>query len=151
MDHDMARQKQEPLTEKQQTRKLRSWVPWTVALVVLGAILVFAITVLFILKSQGINQGTVTILTILSIVVGTIVALLGLLFTFLQWFHSRPSSISESSNPAASSLHPAHIIVQVPSSPLLPQQSQSHTITLGLTGFSPSSPLPQQEEIIKNV
>jgi hypothetical protein len=95
VDHDMTQQKQEPLTEKQQTRKIRSWVPWTVALVVLGAILVFAITVLFIVRSQGLNQGTVTILTVLSIMVGTVVALLGLLFTFLQWFHSRPSHSSE--------------------------------------------------------
>jgi WD40 repeat protein len=98
MDHDMAQQKQklEPLTEKQQSHKPRSWVPWAVAFVVLGAILVFAITVLFIVKSQGINQGTVTLLTVLSIIVGTVVALLGLLFTFLQWFHSRPSHSSGS-------------------------------------------------------
>ena len=97
----MAQQKQEPLTEKQQTHSRRSWVLWAVAFVVLCAILVFTITVLFILKSQGINQGTVTILTILSIIVGTVVALLGLLFTFLQWFHSRPSHSSELLPPSA--------------------------------------------------
>jgi WD40 repeat protein len=96
----MAQQQQAPQPEKQQTHKLRSWVPWTVALVVLGAILVFAITVLFILKSQGLNQGTVTLLTIVSIIVGTVVALLSLLFAFLQWFHSRPSSTSESLHPS---------------------------------------------------
>jgi WD40 repeat protein len=88
----MAQQMQEPqLEKKQQTYRRHSWILWAVVLVVLCAIFAFTLTVLLILKSQGINQGTVTILTILSILVGTIVALLGLLFAFLQWFHSRPS------------------------------------------------------------
>jgi len=86
----MTQQLQEPQPEKQQTRRRRSWVLWIVVLIVLCAILAFTVTALLIVKSQGIAQGT-TILTILSIVVGTAVALLGLLFTFLQWFHSRPS------------------------------------------------------------
>jgi len=92
----MAPQMQEPqLEQQQQTKRRFSWILWIVVLVVLCAIIAFTVTVLLILKSQGINQGTVTILTVLSIVVGTVVALLGLLFTFLQWFHSRPSHSSE--------------------------------------------------------
>jgi len=92
----MAQQIQEPQPEKKrQTRRRSSWVLWIVVLVVLCAIFTFTVTVLLILKSQGINQRTITILTVLSIIVGTIVALLGLLFTFLQWFHSRPSHSSE--------------------------------------------------------
>jgi WD40 repeat protein len=102
----MAQQLQESQPEKKkQTYKQRSWVLWTVVLIVLCVIFAFTITVLLILKSQGINQGTVTILTVLSIIVGTVVALLGLLFTFLQWFHSRPSHPSE---PLPLSIVPHH-------------------------------------------
>ncbi len=98
----MTQQIQEPQPEKkQQTHRRRSWVLWTVVFVVLCSILAFTVTALFIVKSQGINQGTVTKLTVLSIIIGTVVALLGLLFTFLQWFHSRPSHSSEHLPPSA--------------------------------------------------
>jgi hypothetical protein len=71
----MAQQIQEPHTE-QQTRRHHLWVLWTVVFVVFCAIFAFTLTALLIVKSQGINQGTVTILTVLSIIVGTLFALL---------------------------------------------------------------------------
>ncbi len=75
-EHGMAQQIQETQPDKQQSRRRRSWVLLTVVFVVLSAILAFTVTALFIVKSQGINQGIVTILTIVSIIVGILFALL---------------------------------------------------------------------------
>ena len=102
----MAQQLHEPQPKKKkQTRRRHSWVLWTVVLVVFCAIFAFTLTVLLIVKSQGVNQGTITLLTIVSIIVGTVVALLSLLFAFLQWFHSRPSYSSESLPSSTTSHH----------------------------------------------
>jgi hypothetical protein len=75
-EHGMAQHIQETQPDKQQSRRRRSWVLLTVVFVVLSAILAFTVTALFIVKSQGINQGIVTTLTIVSIIVGILFALL---------------------------------------------------------------------------
>jgi len=60
------------------------------------AILAFVIIALLILQSQGITQGINT-LTIISIIVGFVMSVLGLLISFLQWHHPQPTDQSEPS------------------------------------------------------
>ncbi len=121
----MAQQELPP--EKQKTSKRISWIPWIVGFVVLFAILTFTVAALLILRNQGTTEGTAT-LTILSIIVGIVIALLGLLFTFLQWFHSRPPDIFEPPHLSPSSTQlkpiPAHSSPSLPS-PQSPQHSEA--------------------------
>ncbi|MBV9690917.1 MAG: NACHT domain-containing protein [Ktedonobacteraceae bacterium] len=81
--------------DKPQKRKRLSWVLWTIISIV-ATIIVFAIATVLILLKQDIAQATGT-LTIISIVIGVIIGLLGLLLSFLQWYHSKPAHPSEAS------------------------------------------------------
>src|SRR4051812_36776570 len=99
-------------------KKHSSRIPWIAAGIVLAAILTFSLATLFILRNQGITQGTST-LTVLSIIAGVILGLLGFLFTFLQWFHSRYSEISHSPTIPSSPSQPLQDILP-PSSSALP-------------------------------
>ncbi len=77
----------------------RKRFPRTLGIIVslgLMAILAFVIIALLILQSQGITQGINT-LTIISIIVGFVMSVLGLLISFLQWHHPQPTDQSETS------------------------------------------------------
>src|SRR2546423_12006534 len=94
-------QREEPFSTSQRTRR-DSRIHWTVISIAVIASIVFAVTAILILINEGISQGAVT-LTILSIIFGVVIGLLGLVFNFLQWLNSRPSSSSNSSTAFASS------------------------------------------------
>jgi WD40 repeat protein len=68
---------------------------WVVSGSIFIAIFVFIAAALFILQSQGVTQGTNT-LTPISIVIGIIIGLVGLLLAFLQWYSARPVDVAES-------------------------------------------------------
>ena len=58
------------------------------------AILAFVMLTLLILQRQGMTQAINT-LTIISIVVGFVMSVLGLLISFLQWHHPQPTDQPE--------------------------------------------------------
>jgi hypothetical protein len=69
-------------------------VLWTVVCVVIGAIIAFTVAAFLILRNQGSAQGSNT-LTIISIVVGVVIGLIGLMISFLQWHHPKHSTVSD--------------------------------------------------------
>jgi WD40 repeat protein len=80
--------------ERAPKRKRFPWILGVIVSIGFLAILVFAIIALLILRSQGITQGVNT-LTIISIIVGFMIGVLGLLISFLQWHHPQPLELSE--------------------------------------------------------
>src|SRR5437588_12800112 len=75
----------------------RKRFPWTLGIIMslgLIAILAFVILTLLILQRQGMTQAINT-LTIISIVVGFVMSVLGLLISFLQWHHPQPTDQPE--------------------------------------------------------
>ena len=94
----------------------------------LMAILAFVILTLLILQRQGMTQAINT-LAIISIVVGFVMSVLGLLISFLQWHHPQPTDQPK------------------PSLHALPQ-----TLTLDHIEHSqpPSSPTGPQEQHVEN-
>jgi hypothetical protein len=77
----------------------RKRFPWILGIMVstgFMAILAFVILTLLILQSQGFTKGVNT-LTIISIVVGFMIGICSLLFSYLQWHHPRPLDLSEPS------------------------------------------------------
>src|SRR6266705_2666260 len=90
-----------PVSQKLQVERVpkRKRFPWTLGITVslgLMAILAFVVLALLILWSQGIAQG-INILTIISIIVGFVVSVLGLLISFLQWHHPKSADHPEPS------------------------------------------------------
>src|SRR5436305_7622129 len=106
-ERDMVPQLQEQQPSNSQRPKQHSWMHRIVISVVIIASMAFAIAALLIVKSQGINQGS-TILTIISIVVGVVIGLLGLLFAFLQWYNSKHSGIPNPSTISPASQSATH-------------------------------------------
>jgi WD40 repeat protein len=80
--------------EKAPKRKQFPWILGIIVSIGLMAILAFVILTLLILQSQGITKGINT-LTIISIVVGFVIGVFSLLFSFLQWHHPQPLGLSE--------------------------------------------------------
>ena len=109
----------------------RKRFPWTLGIIVslgLMAILAFVMLTLLILQRQGMTQAINT-LTIISIVVGFVMSVLGLLISFLQWHHPQPTDQPEP-----------------------PLHSLSQTLTLDYTERSrpPDSPIGLQEQHVEN-
>src|SRR2546429_5904015 len=85
------------------TKQKRKRFPWVIGVavsIVLIALLVFVVFTLLIVRSQGVTQG-ITTLTVISIVVGCVVSILGLLVSFLQWHHPKAPPASEEIVPAS--------------------------------------------------
>ena len=87
----------EPKSNKKQKRKKFPWVLGTVISAVILAIITFTIAAFLILHNQGTTQGIST-LTIISIVFGVVISLLGLMLSFLQWHHPKVSVVPETFN-----------------------------------------------------
>src|SRR6266852_831216 len=124
----------------------RKRFPRTLGIIVsLGfmAILAFVILALLILRSQGITQGINT-LTIISIIVGFVMSVLGLLISFLQWHHPQPTDQSETSLHAL----PQALILnhlersRSPGSPTGPQEQHTEN-----NADLPPSPAPRSRHI----
>src|SRR5947207_6741103 len=77
-------------------RKRFSWILGITLSLGFIAIFAFVMLALLILQSQGMAQG-INILTIISIIVGFVVSILGLLISFLQWHHPKSADQSEPS------------------------------------------------------
>jgi tetratricopeptide (TPR) repeat protein len=91
----MATRRQRSQFDMSQNRKRPPWVLWTVVSIVFLAIFAFAVITFLVLKSQGITQAGVNTLTIISIIVSAVIGFLGLMISFLQWHHPKPSGTSE--------------------------------------------------------
>src|SRR5436190_14654473 len=104
----MAIQAHKPHSNKKRRRKQIPWVLWTVVGAVILVIISFTFAVFLILHNQSISQGINT-LTIISIVIGVVISLLGLMISFLQWHHPKPSPIPEPSTapPTSTQLTPS--------------------------------------------
>src|SRR5205823_638782 len=90
----MASPTQRPSFERVQQRKRFPWILGIIASIGFLAILAFVIVTLLILQHQGISRGINT-LTIISIIVSFMIGVFGLLLSFLQWHHPRPSNQPE--------------------------------------------------------
>lgn len=72
---------------QQHAKQRSSWVPWVVGILVVLVIIASAFVAFWIVKWQGVAQGTST-LTIISIVAGFAIGLLSLFIAFLSWYYS---------------------------------------------------------------
>src|SRR5438874_9711722 len=90
----MATQLQSQHPNKRQRPHWRFRIHWIVVSIVLIVIIVFAVAAILILINEGISHGLI-ILTILSLIVGVVVSLLGLMFNFFQWVNSKPSHVPD--------------------------------------------------------
>src|SRR6266446_2972431 len=115
----MAIQMQEPQSGKQRRHKKFPRMLLAVVSIVLIVILAFVVGAFLILKSQGIAQGSTT-LTLISIIVGVTMSILGLLFAFLQWYYPRHAGEHDRSTP---SHHPSELISPIGQVPLSQNQT----------------------------
>src|SRR5260370_19606284 len=92
----MVPQLQKSSVESVPKRKRFRWILGIIMSLGLMAIVAFVILTLLILQRQGMTQAINT-LTIISIVVGFAMSVLGLLISFLQWHHLQPTDQSEPS------------------------------------------------------
>ncbi len=81
---------QNPLSDETKKRKWRPQLHLIIISSVIAAIIGLTIMTILIIKSQGLTQGVVT-LTIVSILTGMIIGLLGLMLNSFQWLSSRSS------------------------------------------------------------
>jgi hypothetical protein len=106
-------------------------------------LLAFVVLALLILQSQGMAQG-INILTIISIIVGFVVSVLGLLISFLQWHHPKSGDQSEPSVRSSSqTLIFDHLEGSLPPGSLTGPQEQyveNHAVLL-------PSPIPRSRHI----
>src|SRR6266567_4731519 len=124
----MTIQMHEPHSNKKQRHKQFPWVLWVVVGAVIMAIIAFTVAAFLILQNQGTAQGIST-LTIISILTGAVIGLLGLMVSFLQWHHPKSSTTPETSTAPQTSSHWTLTI-----GPAIESSASSNTI------ISPSSP-----------
>jgi WD40 repeat protein len=128
----MTIQVHEPNSNKKQSHKQSSWVLRIVVSAVILTIIAFTVAALLILHNQGATQGIST-LTIISIFIGVVIGLLGLMISFLQWHHPKPSTAPESSTAphTLSQLTPGIVPGIESSSSFEPQSPSTQTASSG--------------------